>query len=149
MIIAFFGHSEYMSSLEDEDKLMSFLESKVKNYPCEFYFGGYGGFDRFAYTCSKKFKKKHPWVKLKLIVPYISKKHTENSDLSESEKLDEIIYPALESVPPKFAILHRNKWIVDQADIIITYLTRSYGGAYKTYLYAARKKKEIYNMAEI
>lgn len=58
-----------------------------------------------------------------------------------------IIYPELDNVPLRFAISKRNKWMVEQADIVIAYITHTYGGAYATYRHAKKKNKEIYNIS--
>ena len=61
----------------------------------------------------------------------------------------ETIYPdGLEFVPKKFAIIHRNRWIVDHSDYLITYISINFGGAYNITEYAKRKKKNIINLKE-
>ena len=32
---------------------------------------------------------------------------------------DDVIFPPLESVPRKFAVLKRNEWMVEEADLVI------------------------------
>jgi len=56
---------------------------------------------------------------------------------------DETIYPPLESIPRKFAILRRNEWMVQESDIVVAYVNHGWGGAAKTLQYARRKKKRI------
>ena len=149
MIIAFCGHSDYVSNSMDEKKIMGILEERVKGNHSEFFLGGYGGFDSFAYSCAKKFKLYHPESSLIFITPYISTQYQNRHLQYKREEYDQIIYPELEKVPPRYAILHRNKWIVDKADIIISYIDRQYGGAYKMYEYAKRKNKNIYNIGAL
>ena len=60
---------------------------------------------------------------------------------------DDCIYPPLENVLPRFCILRRNEWMVDEADLIIAYVMHPLGGAYKTLEYARKKKKKIINLA--
>lgn len=57
---------------------------------------------------------------------------------------DETVYPPLESVPKRFAISRRNEWMVRESDIVVAYVTHSWGGAAKTLEYARRKKKQIF-----
>lgn len=144
MIVAFCGHSTYVSNSEDEKKMLQILEQRIGNKPTEFFLGEYGNFDHFAYICAKKYKEKHPCVKLIFITPYLTEK---SSSIWKKDRFDLVIYPELEHVPPRYAISHRNRWIVEQADIIIAYITHEYGGAYAMYRYAKRKEKEIYNLA--
>ena len=65
------------------------------------------------------------------------------------EKLyDTVIYPPLETIPPRVAIVKRNEWMIQKADFIIAYVKHTYGGAYKALQYARKKKKSIINLAE-
>ena len=38
--------------------------------------------------------------------------------------------------------------MVDKCDILVSYVNREYGGAYKPYSYAMKKNKEIYNLVK-
>ena len=147
MVIAFCGHSKYIRRSEDEKKVLEILKNRVGDTKSEFFLGEYGNFDSFAYDCSKKFKKNHPDAKLVLITPYLAVESQKNQIDHNKDRFDLVIYPELENIPRRYAILHRNKWIVKQADIIIAYITHEYGGAYTTYRYAKRNHKEIYNIA--
>ena len=143
MVITFCGHSKYEGTAEDEIKILKLLNQKAGNSSVEFFLGGYGGFDWFAYRCAKKFQKEHEEAKVIWITPYL------NSSLSDDKKnrFDLIVYPELEKIPLKYAIVYRNRWMVEQADIVISYIINQYGGAYAMYQYAKRKNKEIYNIA--
>lgn len=57
-----------------------------------------------------------------------------------SEKFDQFFYPSLEKVPPRFAILKRNEWLVKNSDFLIAYVKHSHGGAFKTLEFAEKKK---------
>ena len=59
------------------------------------------------------------------------------------QKFDNIVYPPLETVPYRYAIIRRNEWMIDQADIVIDPVRYSWGGAARSLEYAKRKKKEI------
>ena len=61
---------------------------------------------------------------------------------------DASIYPPIENVPPKFAILKRNEWMMTNADLIIAYIKHDYGGAYKSLQVAKRRKKNIINICD-
>ncbi len=149
MIIAFCGHSDYRGNADDENKIIKILENKAQNNKCQVYLGQYGGFDGFALSCAKKFKKSHTDTKLIFVTPYIYPEYRKTKDEYTKKDFDEIVYPELENVPPRFAILHRNKWIVSKADVLICYITYKYGGAYKMYKEAKRKNKEIYNISGV
>ncbi len=148
MIVAFCGHASYISNPKDEERVFELLEKRVTKEACEFFLGVHGGFDRFACSCAKRFKECHRNVKLILITPYILSENSERYASYEKDQFDLIYYPALENIPPRYAISHRNRWIVDHADMIIAYVVNKYGGAYTMLRYAQRKNKEIYNLAE-
>ena len=61
---------------------------------------------------------------------------------------DLIIYPELEKIPQKYAILRRNQWMVSHADFVVGYVKTHYGGAYKALLYAKKHHKPIINLYE-
>lgn len=145
MVVAFCGHASYVENPMDENRVLRFLENEIRECAVEFFLGEYGAFDSFAYRCAKKYKDKHPQSKLIFIAPYISYSIEYTGYLNEC--FDEIIYPPLENVPLKYAIVHRNRWIVNEADLIVSYVSHKYGGAYATYSYARRKNKRIYNIS--
>ena len=145
MIITFCGHSHFTKSEKYEEPLLSILENTVGDTPAEFFLGGYGAFDDFAYACCKKYQSTHPKTKVIYITPYLPCK---NNFQSMATQYDSIIYPEIESVPPKYAISHRNRWMIRQADLIIAFITRHSGGAYQTYSYAIGKNKVVFNLAD-
>ena len=148
MIITFCGHSQFTRTAEYEQKILAFLEEKVGNKPADFYLGGYGSFDAFAYDCCKKYKATHPDASLIFITPYMTVEYQKNHLDYQKKRYDDIIYPEIEDKPPRFAITYRNRWMVEQSDYVICGITHDWGGAYKTYQYAKRKKKHIYNVTD-
>lgn len=146
MVISFFGHSNFIGSYILEEKIMSVISDEVGAGAVDFLLGNYGGFDRFAYRCCKKYKAQSDNSSLVFVTPYISKgyKHRLNQ---ASQEYDRIIYPGLESKPQRFAIQHRNRYMIEQSDLIICYVSREYGGAYSAIKYAKRLNRRIINLA--
>ena len=139
LIITFFGHRDFIGTEEYENKLFAILENLIGRNAVEFYLGGYGNGDAFFYQCCKKYQLLHQNAKLIFITPYLL-----SNDLQDkTKKYDLVIYPELEKVPPKFAILHRNRYMIDKADIVITCIQYTKGGAYQAYLYAKKQGKTI------
>ena len=145
MIITFFGHSSYLGCLEDEERLLAHLERIANKEQVDFYLGGYGKFDCFAYKCAKKYKQKHFNARLVFITPYLDNWLNKRKEELE-EAYDFIVYPEIENVPKKFAILKRNEWMVNKSDFIFAYVRTHYGGAYKILLYAKKRKKAFINL---
>ena len=102
----------------------------------EFFLGGYGHFDFLCASVLREMKKDHPQIRLVLVLPYL------NSSML-TEGYDETVYPPLESVPKRFAIVRRNEWMIRESDIVVAYVIRGFGGAARTLDYARRKKKPI------
>ena len=148
MIVTFCGHSDYKESKQDEERIIALLEEFVGDQPAELFLGGYGAFDAFARRCGKEFQKTHPHTRLIFVTPYITEAYQKTHlDYAKSD-YDEIVYPPIEHVPLKFAVSHRNKWMVEQADLLIACVRHRFGGAYQTYLHAKRKGKRIENIAD-
>ena len=138
MIVTFCGHRE----LSDADgSLRSWLKETVENLILRgadvFYLGGYGDFDRMAASVVRELKKRYPQVESVLVLPYLDSK-------MDTSGYDSTTYPPLEHVQRRFAISHRNRWMVLQADVLVAYVICTWGGAYQTLEYARRKKKEIF-----
>ena len=146
MIITFCGHSNYLFSDEEKEKLKQLLIKEIRKNPtCKFYLGGYGDFDSLCLRTLRELKKEFQDIELIFITPYLDKNY---SKLEFAKYYyDDVIFPPLESVPRKLAILKRNEWMVASADLVIAYVKYSWGGAAKTIEYAKRKKVPIINIA--
>ena len=49
----------------------------------------------------------------------------------------------------RYAISWRNKWMIRESDVVITYITHSWGGAAQFAEMAKKKRKRIINVAEM
>lgn len=56
---------------------------------------------------------------------------------------DTMLPEGIEEVPPRFAIVWRNKWMLRQSDYVVTYVTHSWGGAAQFAEMAERQKKTV------
>ena len=138
MIVTFFGHS-YLSTdeiISIQNDLHNKIIGLINNGATEFLLGGYGGFDIAAATNINILKKKFPDIKSYLIIPYINRKY-------DKSLYDHVKYPEfLINVNPKYAIPERNKYMVEQSDVVVSYVYRS-GGAMKAVEYAKKLNKQI------
>ena len=149
MIVSFFGHKHFPQRPEYEEKIFRVLEDEVGEKNAEFYLGDYGDFDKLAYFCCKKYQTTHPNVSLLFITPYITEEYQKNHLAYKSTIYDEIIYPAIEDKPLRFAITYRNKWMAERADIVICGVLHYSDGAYDACKHAKRKNKPIFNVCGI
>lgn len=97
--------------------------------------------------CGKKYQKTHPNISLAFVIPYLTIEYQKKHLLEKEKIYDTIIYPPIEDKPLKFAISYRNRYMMEKADIVIAYVTHSWGGAYQSYQHAKRKGKIIFNLA--
>ena len=77
------------------------------------------------------------------MLAYLPKK--KDFDLTD---FSDTVYPdGLENVPPRFAIDKRNRLMLDWADVVITYVCTSIGGAAKFKELAENKGKRVINLS--
>lgn len=142
MICAFFGHKDTPESIRP--LLESAVKQIIERYPdIMFYVGHNGNFDRMVLSVLKSLSKDFPTISYAVILAYLP------TDKSAGFKDLPTIYPeGIECVPKKYAISYRNDWIVKNADIVICYITRSFGGASKFVEKANRMGKTVYNLSD-
>ena len=146
--IALFGHRDFSAHNVVERKLYPILCELVKTKPfIEVLLGRNGEFDIFAASLFKRVQnalgKENSAITL--VLPY---KH---KDIQYFEEYyDSIVIPEfLANSHPKGAILKRNKFIVEQCDLLICFVERRTGGAYSAMKYAQSLGKKVINIAEI
>ena len=150
MKIAFAGHSRINSSEKLKDAVKEQIRRSIGEEPSvTCYLGGYGGFDELCALACRELKREYASIEIVYVSPYISlSAQAKIKDMQMRGMFDASIYPPIENTPPRFAILKRNEWMMTNADLIIAYVTHSYGGAYKSLEVAKRKKKKIINVCE-
>ena len=150
MVIAFIGHSALSPYSEEiAEKLKNTIsENLPAGEEVTFFCGGYGEFDALCAKVCHDMKESHPHLESLLITPYITEARQKklNNDFQIKELYDGIVYPPLETVPFRFAISRRNEWMMENADLIIAFVTHNYGGAYTALSDAKRRKKKIINL---
>lgn len=150
MIVTFCGHSTiYDDSSLLHQALFSALEvlahqAALNSVPLTLYCGGYGAFDSLVSKSIDELRSSMNGIKIEkiFVTPYILPSYKERND-SMRRHYDEILYPPLETVPYRLAIIRRNEWMVDQAEVVIAYVRHSWGGAAQTLAYAEKRKKKI------
>ncbi len=151
MIITFIGHSSLNNCKDLRSKIENaIIENTTSEGYISFYCGGYGDFDNLCAGVCRSIKENKSNCENVFITPYITERQQKKMQYLIDNKLyDSTIYPPLENVPDKFAIIKRNEWMIDQADLIIAFVKHTYGGAFTALEYARKKKKHIINLAEL
>ena len=136
MTVTFCGHAQISQSEKIEKWLYDVTQKLIEQGATTFYLGGYGAFDSLAASVLREQKKWHPQIELILVLAYLNTGR-------DTSGYDSTVYPPLETVPRRFAISHRNRWMVESADVVVAYVLHEWGGAATTLRYAKQKKKQI------
>ena len=78
-----------------------------------------------------------------VVLTYLSGKKNEYDDYTNT-----ILPEGIEAIPKRFAISYRNKWMLEQSDVVVTYVNRTYGGAWQFKAMAERQRKMIIELSE-
>ncbi len=142
MVCAFFGHRD--APTEIRDKLQAVLVDLIENHGADtFYIGNNGSFDAMARSVLAKLKLKYPHIDSVVVLAYLPRTKSDEYEVDY-----ETIYPeGLEDTPPKFAVSKRNRWLVENADTVITYVEHSWGGASRFKKLAEKRGKNVINLA--
>ena len=140
-ICCFAGHGKIYNYNEIRAKLEECIEKIiVTENISEFLVGNYGDFDRMAAGTVKKLKEKYPCIKLTLVIPYLTSAINNNKDYYNKNFDDILVAEIPESTPKRLGILKCNEFIVNKSDILIYHIEHSWGGAYKTLMYARKQE---------
>lgn len=140
-ICTFFGHRD--TPPEVKPLLREVLQDLIEHQGVkQFYVGNHGNFDAMVRNLLSEFERTHS-IWYEVVLAYLPK----NNDL-RLDKIHTLLPKGIESVPPRFAIEFRNKWMIDNSDIVVTYVNFHFGGAAKFKALAARKSKIIIELSE-
>ena len=140
--VSLFGHREITDYRELENQLTEIVRKLIqtKEY-VSFLIGRNGEFDEYGASIIKRARKGLDMERsdLTLVLPYIV------SGLEYYEKYyDNVLIPdTLYRVHPKRAITLRNRWMVENSELIIVHQRRSFGGAYEAKKYAEELGKKV------
>lgn len=136
MTVTFCGHREVYKRAEVREWLRKCVEMLICEGADLFYLGGYGEFDRMAAGAVREAKSRCPHIRAALVLPYPDR-------APDCDGYDYTVYPPLENVPRRYAILRRNEWMVRESDVVAVYVCRGFGGAAAMLEYAVRHGRHI------
>lgn len=142
--ISLFGHRDFSEHVSMERGLMKLLAELLNDRELvEIYIGRNGEFDVFSASIIKRFQKKTDDKKceMTLVLPYAVR------DVDDFQKYyDNVTIPI--KAHPKAAITLRNKWMIENSDLVLVYVVNSHGGAYEAMRYAEKLNKKVINLAK-
>lgn len=150
--VSFFGHREIENYPEVENRLERIISNIImqKEY-VEFLIGRDGEFDLLAASVIRRAIASYGCgnTSFILVLPYMKAEYRDNMQ-SYLAYYDEVeICSESEAVHYKSAIQIRNKSMVDRSALVVCYIQRELGGAYKTIQYAKKQHCSIVNIAKV
>lgn len=130
--VTFFGHRDTPKEIESALRLTLIDLIENKN-AAVFYVGNHGNFDAMVRRQLEDLSKTYP-IKYHVVLAYMPGKNAEYDDHS-------ILPEGIEAIPRRFAINYRNKWMLNKSDIVVTYVTRNFGGAWEFKQLAEKQRK--------
>ena len=132
--VTFFGHRDAPKEIEPALRLtlIDLIENKNATV---FYVGNHGNFDAMVRRQLEDLSKTYP-IKYYVVLAYMLSKNDESDEHS-------ILPEGIETVPRRFAINYRNKWMLNKADIVVTYVTRNFGGVWEFQELAKKKHRLV------
>ena len=138
-VCTFFGHR--IVPKEIEPTLRSTLINLIINHNVKlFYVGNHGDFDAMARRTLKSLSDDYP-ITYYIVLAYMPEKR---ASLCSGDLSDTIFPDGVETVPKRFAITYRNKWMLDRSDFVVTYVVHgAASGSAQFKKMAERKGKTV------
>jgi uncharacterized phage-like protein YoqJ len=141
-VCTFFGHRDCPETIKS--KLRETLIELVEHDGVDsFYVGNQGAFDAMARSVLRELALEYSHISYAVVLAYMPTRRNEYDDYS-----DTMLPEGIETVPKRFAISWRNKWMLRQSDYVVTYITHSWGGAAQFAELAERKGRKVINIAD-
>lgn len=139
-VCTFFGHRDCPESVKP--RLREVLIDLICNQGVDtFYVGNQGRFDGIVRSVLRELEQVHPEIHYAVVLAYFLGKKNEYEDFSDT------IFPeGIEAVHPRYAIEWRNRWMLQRADFVVTYIAHPWGGAAKFAEQAKRQGKTVVNL---
>lgn len=135
MACTFFGHKDTPKEIEPtlRSTLIDLIENKNVNV---FYVGNNGNFDTMVARQLEDLSQTYP-IAYSVVLAYLP------TETNNYDNLINTIYPeGLETVPKRFAISRRNKWMIQQTNIVVTYVTTTSAELHSLREWQRGKKKQ-------
>ena len=150
LTVSLFGHRIIEDHITVESKLYELLRiiMQKENIEVEFLVGKNGDFDLMAASVIRKLKKEtgNENAFLTLVLPYETAELRNNTESFESYYDSIEICEASANQNFKYAIVARNRDMIDRSDMVVVYVKNESGGAYQALKYAEKNQKRIINL---
>ena len=145
MVCCFFGHRTVTQEVEPRLRrtILQLLDETDDSLTC--YVGNQGQFDAMVRRVLRELQAGHSALHYAVVLAYLP---TQDRALSSDTYADTLYPDGLETVPKRFCIDRRNRWMLDRTDAIICYVSSGYGGAAKYVQLAEKRRIRVLNLWE-
>ena len=141
-VCTFFGHRDTPEQVFP--KLKRIMDKLITEQGItQFLVGNQGIFDAMVLRAIRELKKQYPHISYYVVLAYMPGIRQEFPLYAPEETL---LPEGIETVPKRFAISWRNKWMIRQAQIIICYVAHGWGGAAQFVKCAESQGRRIINI---
>ena len=139
-VCTFFGHRDCPETIKP--RLREVLVDLITNNEVDtFYVGNQGRFDGIVRSVLRELAQEYPEIHYAVVLAYLPGKKNQYDDFS-----DTMLPEGIEAVHPRYAIEWRNRWMLQRADFVVTYIAQPWGGAAKFAERAKREGKTVINL---
>lgn len=140
-VCTFFGHHDTPSSVRPNLKttLIDLIEHHGVN---TFYVGNHGAFDAMAWSVLSELRPIYSHIRCTTVLAYMPPQPDRLRKTYDYK--DSLLPEGIENVPKRYAIVWRNKWMLKQADCVVTYVVHHVGGAAKFEEMAKKQGKTVF-----
>lgn len=149
-ICCFAGHSQLYNEEEIYPRLITAIEDAILTENItEFWAGNYGAFDKLSAKAVRDLKEKYPFIRLCLVIPYLTTEINRDKDRYRSSYDEIIIADIPQNTPRNIKIILSNRYVVNNSAMLICYAKHPFGGTAKTLEYAKKGRHiKIINICE-
>ena len=144
MTCTFFGHRVVTTDVKT--RLRTVITDLIAHHAADvFYVGNQGNFDEIVLEVLREIQAVYPIV-YAVVLAYLPVGKGGNG----AQDCPDTIYPeGLETVPKRFAVCYRNRWMLERSDYVVTYLTHQRGsGAARYQSLAERRGKKVISLGD-
>ena len=134
MVCTFFGHRSVPKEIEPT--LRAALVDLIENCGINrFYVGNHGGFDAMVQRVLKELSLTYA-IHFYVVLAYLPEK-------GSGIDMPTLLPDGIETIPKRFAISYRNKWMIERADYVVTYVNHKIGSGAAQFKALAEKRGKI------
>ena len=137
-VCTFFGHRDCPPSIRA--RLREVLSEQIESQQVTtFLVGNEGRFDTMVQSVLQELQPQYPHISCTVVLAYMPRQ--QQTSLAT-------LYPeGIETVPKRFAISWRNRWMLRRSDCVVAYVAHNWGGAAAFCELARKQGKPLCNLA--